>query len=198
MGIEVRARAAVSWLTSRGRPASRSRCQIVGRRRRTRGRLLSCSSVTASSSKFPCRRRGSGRLVEARRGVAHELGASQLEDVPVAVDAYVIGDVDPPLRVLVVLLVLAEASGRAAVVAEDRGRVDCHAAERERAAGREDGVPLASRHNRTLNRRSPWGRSKSWAQVAGSPSGWSRGRPLQRGLGMGDELGTARAPSSRR
>ena len=50
-----------------------------------------------------------GRVV-ARRGVAHEVGRPQLEDVPVAVDADVIGDVDPPLLVLVVPLVLAEAS----------------------------------------------------------------------------------------
>ena len=44
-------------------------------------------------------------------GISHELGRSQLEDVALLVDSDVIGDVDPPVRILVEELVLAEASG---------------------------------------------------------------------------------------
>ena len=91
------------------------------------------------------------RRVVARRGVACKLGRPQLVDVPVAVDADVISDVDPPLLALVVLLVLAQASGCVAVVAEDRGRVvDRHAGDGvRRAAGLGGWAPQASRHNIT-------------------------------------------------
>ena len=65
-----------------------------------------------------------GRVV-ARCGVSYEPGVSQLVDVPVAVDGNVIGDIDPPLRVMVVSLVLADATRSVAVVAEDhRGVVE--------------------------------------------------------------------------
>ena len=56
-------------------------------------------------------------------GVAGELRCPQLEDVAVAVDADVVGDVDPPELVLVVALVLSEPSSDVAVVAEDHGCV---------------------------------------------------------------------------
>ena len=66
-----------------------------------------------------------GRVV-GRRGVAHEVGTSQLVDVPVAIDAEVIGNVDPPLRVLVVALVLAQPAentpyGRIALLNDPEG-----------------------------------------------------------------------------
>ena len=61
--------------------------------------------------------------VETRCGVADEVGRPELVDVPVAVDADVIGDIDPPLIVLVVSLVLAETSRGVAVVTEDHGGV---------------------------------------------------------------------------
>ena len=63
-----------------------------------------------------------GRVV-LRRGVASEVGRPQLVDVPVAVDADVIGDVDPPALVLVKVLMLTEATRGVAIVAEDRARV---------------------------------------------------------------------------
>ena len=79
--------------------------------------------------------------VVACRGVANELGLSQLINVAVTVDTDVVGDVDPALRVLVVPLMLAEASGRVSVIAEDHRRVvDRHAAE---------GVGLAAGAGRT-------------------------------------------------
>ena len=70
-----------------------------------------------------------GRVI-TRRGVAHDMRVTQSVDVPLAVHAYVIGDVDPPLCVLVIVLVLAKASGGVAVVAEDcSGVVNRHAVE---------------------------------------------------------------------
>src|ERR1700758_1183744 len=63
------------------------------------------------------------RCVVVRRGVARDLGAAQFVDVAVAVDADVIGDVDPSLLVLVVVLVLPETLWGIAVVAEDHGLV---------------------------------------------------------------------------
>src|ERR1700724_3844282 len=61
--------------------------------------------------------------VVVRRGVADELGAAQLVDVAVAVDADVVRDVDPPQLVLVVALVLAETARGVTVVAENHGLV---------------------------------------------------------------------------
>jgi hypothetical protein len=53
------------------------------------------------------------------RGVAGDIGAPQFVDVALAVDAYVIGDVDPAVLVLVVSLILSEAVRSIAVIAED-------------------------------------------------------------------------------
>lgn len=55
--------------------------------------------------------------------VAGQVGAAELVDVAAAVDAEVIGDVDPALLVLVVALVLAQAGRGVAVVAEDHAGV---------------------------------------------------------------------------
>src|SRR5690242_10972227 len=63
------------------------------------------------------------RGVVVRRGVASDLGAPQFVDVAIAVDADVIGDVDPSVLVLVVSLILSEMAWRIAVVAEDDGLV---------------------------------------------------------------------------
>jgi hypothetical protein len=79
--------------------------------------------------------------VVVRRGITGEVGIAQLEDVPVAVDADVVGDVDPPFLVLVVLLVLAQPGRDVGVVTKDGGCVvDCHAG---------DGVGPASCAGRT-------------------------------------------------
>jgi len=60
-------------------------------------------------------------------GVADEVRIPQLVDVSPAVDAEVISDIDPAFSVLVIVLVLAESSGRVGVVAEnDGGVVDRH------------------------------------------------------------------------
>ena len=60
-------------------------------------------------------------------GVANEVGISQLVDVSVPIDAEVIGDINPALRVLVIVLVLTEPSGRVGVVTENNsGVVDRH------------------------------------------------------------------------
>ena len=48
------------------------------------------------------------RRVVVRGGVAGNLGAPQFVDVAIAINADVIGDVDPSLLVLVIPLVLAE------------------------------------------------------------------------------------------
>ena len=116
--------------------------------------------------------------VVARRGVANELRISQLVDVPVAVDADVIGDVDPPLRVLVIVLVLAEAGRRVGVVAEDdSGVVDRHAVEgvgRAARAGR-PGAPgfPAQDHTRSggANRRGGCNR-RCWRWARHSAGRW--------------------------
>ena len=50
------------------------------------------------------------RRVVVRLGVTRDLWRAQFVDVAVAVDADVIGDVDPSLLVLVVALILAEAT----------------------------------------------------------------------------------------
>lgn len=72
----------------------------------------------------------SGRIVIGG-GVADQFGRAQLEDVPVQVDADVVGDVDSAVLVLVVALVLAKAAGDDAVVVEgDAGVVDRHAGNR--------------------------------------------------------------------
>lgn len=63
------------------------------------------------------------RRVVIRRGVARNLGAPEFVDVAVAVDSDVIGDVDPPVLVLVVPLVLSEMAGGIAVFAKDDGLV---------------------------------------------------------------------------
>src|SRR5690349_19542251 len=77
-----------------------------------------------------------GRVVTGC-GIADEQGISQLVDVPVAVNAEVISDVDPPLRTLVVLLVLAQPGRCIAVVPKhNRGVVNRHAVERVRCAAR--------------------------------------------------------------
>src|SRR5215207_8735075 len=65
--------------------------------------------------------------VVAGRGVADELRIAQLVDVSVAIDAAVVGNVDPTLRVLMVSLVLPQAGRRVRVVAEQYcGVVDGH------------------------------------------------------------------------
>ncbi len=61
--------------------------------------------------------------VVVRRSVARNLGAPQLVDVAVAVDADVIRDVDPPMLVLVIPLVLTQVAWGITVVAEDHGLV---------------------------------------------------------------------------
>ena len=81
------------------------------------------------------------RRVVIRRGVAGNFGAPQFVDVAVAVDADVIGDVDPPMLVLVVSLVTSQVARGITVVAEDDGLVvQCHPG---------DGVALASRAGRS-------------------------------------------------
>ena len=57
-----------------------------------------------------------GRVV-VRRGVADEIGVTQLVQIAVAVDADVVGDIDPAVEILVIALVLAQARGCVAVVA---------------------------------------------------------------------------------
>ena len=91
-----------------------------------------------------------------------------------------------------VLLVLAEASGALLLSPRTAAAWWTAAAERERAAGAGDGAPKHPGHNRTLNRRSPWGRSKSWAPGGGLAVGLESGPAVATGLGMGDELGTGR------
>ena len=59
------------------------------------------------------------RCVVVRRSVAGNVGAPQFVDVAIAVNADVIGDVDPSQLVLVVPLVLAEVAWGIAVIAED-------------------------------------------------------------------------------
>lgn len=61
--------------------------------------------------------------VVVRRSVACDFGPPQFVDVAVAVDADVIGDVDPSVLVLVVSLVLAESLWGITVVAEDHSLV---------------------------------------------------------------------------
>ena len=46
-----------------------------------------------------------------------------LVDISVPIDAEVIGDINPALRVLVIVLVLTEPSGRVGVVTENNGGV---------------------------------------------------------------------------
>ena len=124
VGVEVRARA-------RGR----GEIPVARQRRGRNGEALSAPSACERGSvqkffrhfllveiAFAEDEAMAGRVV-GRRGVANELGASQLVDVPVAVDADVIGDINPALRVLVVALVLADSTRGVAVVAEDHGAV---------------------------------------------------------------------------
>lgn len=61
------------------------------------------------------------RRVVVRRGIAGDLGAPQFVDVAIAVHADVIGDVDPPVLVLVVSLILSEMAWSIAVFAKDDG-----------------------------------------------------------------------------
>src|ERR1700736_873666 len=63
------------------------------------------------------------RRVVVRRSVSCDFGAPQFVDVAVAVDADVIGDVDPSQLVLVVSLVGSEVAWGSAMVAEDHGLV---------------------------------------------------------------------------
>jgi hypothetical protein len=70
----------------------------------------------AEDKEMPCR-------VVVRCGVARDRGAAQFVDVAIAVDADVIRDVDPPMLVLVVPLVLAEVTWGIAVVTEEHGLV---------------------------------------------------------------------------
>ena len=120
-------------------------------------------------------------------------GSRSSIDVAVAVDADVIGDVDPPLRVLVVLLVLAEASRRVAVVAEDHGRVvDRHAAE---GVGRAAGVGGTGAPSIPAQQTPEAALDVGAVEVMGSR--WRARRRAGRGaagavgLGVGDELGAA-------
>ena len=86
--------------------------------------------------------------VVAGRGVADEAGIPELVDVSVAVDAQVVGDVDPSLRVLVISLVLSKSSRRVRVVAEhDLGVVNRHAVQgvtRTAGAGRSGAPSVAA------------------------------------------------------
>ena len=86
--------------------------------------------------------------VVAGRGVAHEAGIPELVDVSVAIDAQVVGDVDPSLRVLVISLVLSKAGRRVRVVAEhDRCVVNRHAVQgvtRAARAGRSSAPGVAA------------------------------------------------------
>ena len=93
------------------------------------------------------------RRVVVRRGVPRDLWRAQFVDVAIAVDADVIGDVDPSLLVLVVALILAEATRGVAVVAEDDGLVmQGHASDGVRPPpGRAGRAPQASRHNMTAD-----------------------------------------------
>ena len=61
--------------------------------------------------------------VVVRRGVTGNLGAPQFVEVAIAVDADVVGDVNPPVLVLVVPLVFAQVLGGISVVAEDHSLV---------------------------------------------------------------------------
>ena len=81
------------------------------------------------------------RCVVVRRGVARDFGAPEFVDVAIAVDADVIGDVDPPVLILVVPLILSEVAWGIAVVTEDDGLVV------EGHPG--DGVALPSRAGRS-------------------------------------------------
>lgn len=81
------------------------------------------------------------RCVVIRRGVARDFGAPQFVDVAVAVDADVIGDVDPSMLVLVVSLVTSQVARGVTVVPEDDSLVvESHPG---------DGVALASRAGRS-------------------------------------------------
>lgn len=81
------------------------------------------------------------RCVVVRRGVARDLGAPEFVDVAVAVDADVVGDVDPPVLILVVPLILPEVRWGIAVVAKDDSLV---------VQGHpRDGVALPSRARRS-------------------------------------------------
>jgi hypothetical protein len=74
-------------------------------------------------------------------GIAGDRGPAQLEDVPVAVHAHVIGDVHPPPVDLVIALMLAKPRGDDAVVVEgDCGVVNRHPG---------DGVRTTTRQRRT-------------------------------------------------
>src|SRR5271170_1574241 len=79
--------------------------------------------------------------VVVRRGVTGNLGAPQFVQVAIAVDANVIRDVDPPVLVLVIPLVLAQALWGISVVAED------HSLVMQGHPG--DGVRLAARAGRS-------------------------------------------------
>ena len=80
------------------------------------------------------------RGVIVRRGVAGDFGAPEFVDVAIAVDADVIGDVDPPVLILVVPLILSEVAWGIAVVAKhDSLVVEGHPG---------DGVALSARAGR--------------------------------------------------
>ena len=73
--------------------------------------------------------------VVVRGCITRDLRGAQFVDVAVAVNADVVGDVDPAQLVLVVALVLAEAAWGVAVVAEDDCFVmQCHAGDGVRPA----------------------------------------------------------------
>lgn len=81
------------------------------------------------------------RRVVVRGGIARDLGAPQFVDVAIAVDADVIGDVDPSVLVLVVSLILSEMAWGISVFAKDDGlMVQSHPG---------DGVALPSRAGRS-------------------------------------------------
>lgn len=91
------------------------------------------------------------RRVVVRRSVTRDLWRAQFVDVAVTVDADVIGDVDPSLLVLVVALILAEATRGVAVVAEDDGLVvQGHASDGVRLAAGSGGTSapgIATQHD---------------------------------------------------
>ncbi len=90
------------------------------------------------------------RVVVCRR-VAGNIGASQLVDVALAVDADVVGDVDPSKLVLVVPLVLTKASWRITVVAEDHAFVvegqTCNGVGLASGAGRPGAPSVPAQHD---------------------------------------------------
>lgn len=109
VGIEVRARASGTWAdVSVTRQRVRRDVEVLsGPRERYGGSVeLFVGHFLFVEVPFADDEKVAGRVVVGR-GVAYQFWSSQLEDVSVPIDADVISDVDPPLRILVVSLMLA-------------------------------------------------------------------------------------------